>query len=130
MFLLIRCYLILRACVRSGTGILPVEKRLFEGPQLALETHGQDAHATTRRLLTRFLPENMRRILKIVLGILLIILGVLALLTPLTPGSWLALIGLEILGLRLLLERKLVYFVPHKYRRKVRNLLKRKLKKP
>jgi len=72
----------------------------------------------------------MRRTLRILLGILLIILGVLALLTPLTPGSWLALIGLEILGLRILLERKLVYFVPHKYRRKVRNFFRRKIKKP
>ena len=72
----------------------------------------------------------MRRILKIVLGILLIIIGVLALLTPLTPGSWLALIGLEILGIRILLERKLISLLPHKYRRKVRNLFKRKMKKP
>ena len=72
----------------------------------------------------------MRRTLKIVLGILLILIGVLALLTPLTPGSWLALIGLEILGIRILLERKLISLVPHKYRRKVRNLFKRKVKKP
>jgi len=71
----------------------------------------------------------MRKALKIVLGILLILIGVFALLTPLTPGSWLALIGLEILGLRILLERKLISLVPHKYRRKVRNLFKRKTKK-
>ena len=71
----------------------------------------------------------MRRSLKIVFGVLLIVLGVLALLTPLTPGSWLALIGLEILGLRILLERKIISIVPHKYRRKVRNLFKRKMKK-
>lgn len=31
-------------------------------------------------------------------GIVLILLGVLALLTPFTPGSWLAFIGLSILG--------------------------------
>ena len=72
----------------------------------------------------------MRRALKIILGILLILIGVLALLTPLTPGSWLALIGLEILGLRILLERKIISLLPHKYRRKVRNLFKRKVKKP
>jgi len=71
----------------------------------------------------------MRKAIKIVLGILLILIGVLALLTPLTPGSWLALIGLEILGIRILLERKLIHFVPHKYRRKVRDLFKRKVKK-
>ena len=77
-----------------------------------------------------FLPEKMRRALKIILGVLLIVLGVAALLTPLTPGSWLALIGLEILGLRILLERKLISILPHKYRRRVRNLFKRKTKKP
>lgn len=71
----------------------------------------------------------MRRALKIVLGVVLVLVGVLALLTPLTPGSWLALIGLEILGLRLLVERKIISFLPQKYRRKVRNLLKRKVKK-
>jgi uncharacterized protein YqgC (DUF456 family) len=71
----------------------------------------------------------MRKVLKIILGILLIVVGVLALLTPLTPGSWLALIGLELVGIRILLERKLISLVPHKYRRKVRNLLKRKAKK-
>jgi uncharacterized protein YqgC (DUF456 family) len=71
----------------------------------------------------------MRRAIKIVLGILLILVGVLALLTPLTPGSWLALIGLEILGIRILLERKLIHLVPHKYRRKIRNLFKRKVKR-
>ncbi|MHC4439741.1 MAG: hypothetical protein ACYS3S_20480 [Planctomycetota bacterium] len=60
----------------------------------------------------------------------MILIGVFALLTPLTPGSWLALIGLEILGIRILLERKLISLLPHKYRRKVRNLFKRKVKKP
>ncbi len=71
----------------------------------------------------------MRRALKIVLGIFLILIGVFALLTPLTPGSWLALIGLEILGLRLLVERKIISILPQKYRQKARNLFKRKAKK-
>lgn len=57
------------------------------------------------------------------------ILGVLALLTPFTPGSWLALIGLELLGLRLLFERKFLSLLPRKYRGKFRDLLKRKLKR-
>jgi drug/metabolite transporter (DMT)-like permease len=77
-----------------------------------------------------FLLNNMLRTLKIILGIFLILVGVLALLTPLTPGSWLALIGLELLGSRILLERKLVSILPHKYRHKVRNLFKRRVKKP
>lgn len=55
--------------------------------------------------------ENRRERLKIffnanpkikkIIGVVLIIIGLLALLTPLTPGSWLAIIGLEFLGIRL-----------------------------
>ena len=71
----------------------------------------------------------MRKTLKIVLGIILILIGVAALLTPLTPGSWLALIGLELVGMRIMLERKFISILPHKYRRRVRHLFKRKAKK-
>jgi hypothetical protein len=45
-----------------------------------------------------------RKILRIVIGVLLLLLGLAALFTPLTPGSWLALVGLEFLGLRVLLR--------------------------
>jgi len=48
-----------------------------------------------------------RRIIKTVIGVVLIVLGLAALLTPFTPGSWLALIGLEFLGLRVLLRDRL-----------------------
>ena len=40
--------------------------------------------------------------LRFVIGIILIILGLAAFVTPLTPGSWLALIGLELIGVRVL----------------------------
>jgi len=50
----------------------------------------------------------MRRIIKKTIGVVLVILGLVALLTPLTPGSWLIPIGLELLGLRILLADKLV----------------------
>ncbi len=40
-------------------------------------------------------------------GVLLILVGLTAFFTPLTPGSWLALIGLELLGLRVLFYNKL-----------------------
>jgi len=49
----------------------------------------------------------MKKTLRKILGVILVILGLAALLTPLTPGSWLALIGLELLGIRMLFERKL-----------------------
>ncbi len=50
----------------------------------------------------------MRRIGKKVAGAILIVLGFLALVTPATPGSWLILVGLEFLGLRLLLSDRLL----------------------
>jgi len=70
----------------------------------------------------------MRKYLRIILGIVLIILGVLAALTPFSPGSWLALIGLEILGLRILLQRKFLSLLPRKYRGKVRRMFRKKKK--
>ncbi len=48
----------------------------------------------------------MKTIIKKVIGVILIIYGIFALLTPLTPGSWLALIGLELLGIRQFVFRK------------------------
>jgi hypothetical protein len=38
--------------------------------------------------------------------VILILYGIFALLTPLTPGSWLALIGMEMLGIRQFIFRK------------------------
>ncbi len=38
---------------------------------------------------------------KKVLGVVLILIGILALITPLTPGAWLALVGAELLGFRI-----------------------------
>jgi protein-S-isoprenylcysteine O-methyltransferase Ste14 len=45
-----------------------------------------------------------KKVIRIVVGVILILLGLAALLTPLTPGSWLVPIGLELLGLRVLLR--------------------------
>lgn len=39
-------------------------------------------------------------------GMVLLVLGLLAFFTPLTPGSWLALVGLELLGVRLTFFRR------------------------
>jgi hypothetical protein len=71
----------------------------------------------------------MRRSIRIVLGVVLIILGLVAALTPFSPGSWLALIGLEILGLRILLQRKFLSLLPAEYRDRVRSLFKKRVKK-
>jgi hypothetical protein len=43
---------------------------------------------------------------KKVLGAIFVIVGILALITPFTPGSWLAFVGLELLGIRFLLLDK------------------------
>ncbi len=51
---------------------------------------------------------SVRRIVRYTIGIILILVGFLALVTPLTPGSWLIPIGLELLGLRILLRDKLL----------------------
>ena len=45
--------------------------------------------------------------IKIVVGVILIILGFIALITPLTPGSWLIFVGLELLGFRLAVWEKI-----------------------
>jgi hypothetical protein len=50
----------------------------------------------------------MKRAARNVIGVVLIVLGFVALITPLTPGSWLIPIGLELLGLRILLAGKLL----------------------
>jgi len=56
----------------------------------------------------------MKTIIKKSIGVICIILGFLALITPLTPGSWLILVGLEILGLQFLLGGRLSRFLKKK----------------
>lgn len=53
---------------------------------------------------------NDRPKIKKTIGIILILVGLAALLTPFTPGSWLLFIGLELLGLRVLLSDKLKFW--------------------
>jgi len=45
--------------------------------------------------------------LKILIGVFLVMLGLLIHLIPLMPGSWVIVAGLEILGIRLLLQKEL-----------------------
>ncbi|MDO8241065.1 MAG: hypothetical protein Q7T51_03755 [Candidatus Moranbacteria bacterium] len=44
---------------------------------------------------------------KKITGVVFIILGILALITPLTPGSWLIFVGLELIGMRLAFYKNL-----------------------
>ncbi len=53
--------------------------------------------------------RNRPKIKKII-GSILIIIGLIALVTPLTPGSWLVIIGLELLGIRILFFDKFKFW--------------------
>ncbi|MBN1505298.1 MAG: hypothetical protein JW955_00545 [Sedimentisphaerales bacterium] len=66
-----------------------------------------------------------RRIARKTVGVILIVLGVLALLTPLTPGSWLIPIGLELVGLRLLLQDKLLTWAERRPDSRVSKVIRR-----
>lgn len=45
-------------------------------------------------------------VLRVIAGIVLILVGIAAFFTPLTPGSWLAVFGLELLGLRVAFAKR------------------------
>lgn len=47
---------------------------------------------------------------KKIAGVILIAIGLIALITPLTPGAWLALIGFELLGIRILFLDKFKFW--------------------
>ncbi len=70
----------------------------------------------------------MKPILKKTIGVILIVLGLVALATPFTPGSWLALIGLQLVGLGFLLENRFGHALKNKYKNSFGNL-KRKFRK-
>ena len=53
--------------------------------------------------------HNRPRIKKTV-GVILILIGLAAFFTPFTPGSWLAIIGIELLGVRILFFDKLKFW--------------------
>jgi len=81
--------------------------------RLALQTAGRDCRGCW----------EMKTALKKILGVILIILGLVALLTPLSPGSWLALVGLEILGLRLVLQRRFMSLLPRRWSERINRFI-------
>jgi len=52
------------------------------------------------------MEQKVRTTLRIVLGISLIIFGLAGMILPILPGWWVALIGLQILGLKLVIDHK------------------------
>lgn len=51
---------------------------------------------------------------KKILGIVFILIGLFALVTPLTPGAWLLLVGLEFLGIKILFLDKFKFWNKNK----------------
>ena len=60
--------------------------------------------------ITKEYIQNKPKIKKVT-GVILILAGLTALFTPLTPGSWLAIIGLELLGVRILFFDKFKFWI-------------------
>ena len=61
-----------------------------------------------------FEQNKNKSVLKIIAGVTLVIFGLLIHLIPLVPGSWAIFIGLEILGIRLLVWDKIkAWFKKH-----------------
>jgi len=58
--------------------------------------------------IKEYLEKNPK--IKKTVGVILILAGLAALVTPLTPGSWLAIIGLELLGVRILFFDKFKFW--------------------
>jgi hypothetical protein len=74
------------------------------------------------------MKPTTKTILKKTIGVILIAYGLFALVTPFTPGSWLALIGLEMAGFGFLLENRLGRVLKSRYKNSFENL-KRKVQR-
>lgn len=52
------------------------------------------------------LQTKHKTVIKTALGVILIFFGLLGLIFPILPGWWVILIGLQLLGLKLVIDRK------------------------
>jgi hypothetical protein len=68
------------------------------------------------------MKPRTKTIIKKTIGVILIVYGLVALVTPFTPGSWLALIGLEMVGFGFLLENRLGRAIKSRYKNSFENL--------
>jgi uncharacterized membrane protein len=66
----------------------------------------------------------VKNIIKKTIGIILIVWGLIALVTPLTPGSWLAIIGLQMLGFGFLLENRITRAIRKRFKNSKRKATK------
>jgi uncharacterized membrane protein HdeD (DUF308 family) len=58
--------------------------------------------------IKEFLESNKKT--RKVIGVILILVGLFALITPLTPGAWLAIVGFELLGMKILFLNKFKFW--------------------
>ena len=89
------------------------------------ETDGSSHRWLAQISIVDYNRTRMKKTLRIILGVILILIGLTALITPFTPGSWLAVIGLELVGLRLLVQRQFLSLLPVKTRTKVETWINR-----
>jgi uncharacterized membrane protein len=61
------------------------------------------------------MSPTLKNILKKTIGVIFIVWGLIALVTPFTPGSWLAIIGLQMLGFGFLLENRIGRAIKKKF---------------
>jgi uncharacterized membrane protein len=73
------------------------------------------------------MSPTVKNILKKTVGVIFIVWGLVALVTPLTPGSWLAIIGLQMLGFGFLLENRIVRAIRKKFESSKRKSTKNSL---
>ena len=57
------------------------------------------------QVILLFMYQKAKTSLRMILGIFLIVFGIAGIVLPILPGWWVALIGLEILGWRLVINR-------------------------
>jgi uncharacterized membrane protein len=61
------------------------------------------------------MSPTVKNIIKKTIGVIFIVWGLVALVTPFTPGSWLAIIGLQMLGFGFLLENRIGRAIRNKF---------------
>lgn len=64
------------------------------------------------------LQEKQKSTIKTILGVFLIAIGILGMIVPILPGWWVVLLGLQLLGLKLVIDRnkpwrKMISFKDH-----------------
>lgn len=68
------------------------------------------------------MQQQVKDIIRRSLGIFLIVLGIAGMILPILPGWWVAVIGLELLGWRLVIDRKKSWWEIISFKHKLKKL--------